>query len=134
MVRTESGGYAVTLYTHRIAFLAPTEQAEACNLAANALGRTGLNFAVRLSASGQEPATHIGGSAVETDAFMAAVSAAPALPEGMDWPGGLDAQDWDAVAQHLQIVSSPASNTSASDQFSAMLESMGLQVIRQSEV
>lgn len=79
----------MSLYANRIAFLAPVEHADACNRAANALGRTGFNFGVRLSATGQEPATHIGGSAVETDLFVQAVrNASVATPEGVD-PFGL---------------------------------------------
>lgn len=118
----------MTLYIHRIAFLAPVEQADACNRAANALGRSGFNFAVRLSADGQEPATHVGGSAVETDAFVRTVALAPRFtPPAED----LDPSDWQAVADHLTVASGPADGTSAGQQFSDLLGVHGLRRIEE---
>jgi hypothetical protein len=115
----------LTQYTNRIAFLAPVGHADACNRAANALGRSGLNFAVRLSADGLEPATHLGGSAVETDAFVRTVAmAARFTPPAED----LDPADWQAVADHLTVVPGPA-GISAGAQFAAMLAGIGLQRI-----
>lgn len=119
----------MTQHTIRIAFLKPVEHAESCNRAANALGRSGLNFAVRLSPTGQEPATHLGGSAAETALFLAAVAAAPDLPEGVSWPEELAAEDWQAAADHLVIASGPAATTSAVEQFAAVIEGRGLQRI-----
>lgn len=116
----------MTAYTNRIAFFAPVGHAAACNRAANALGRSGLNFAVRLSPTGQEPATHVGGSAVETDAFLHVLSFAPDLPEGMDWPEDLEPSDWQAVADHLAVVSGPADSTDAGQQFAEMIQDKGL--------
>lgn len=119
----------MTLYTNRIAFLAPVEHADACNRAANALGRSGFNFGVRLSATDMEPATHVGGSTVETDLFLAAVAAAPGLPEGVPWPPDLDAGDWQAVADHLTVASGPAGSTSSGAQFAEMISAAGLFII-----
>lgn len=119
----------MTLYVNRIAFLAPAEHADACNRAANALGRSGLNFSVRLSATGLEPATHVGGSAVETDIFLAAVASAPGLPEGVPWPPDLEPADWQAVADHLTVASGPADGTSAAEQFAALIAAHGLRRI-----
>jgi len=120
----------MTLYTKRIAYLAPVEHAAACNRAANALGRPGDNFNVRLSASGEEPATHIGGCAVETGLFMAAVAAAPELPEGMPWPEGLDPADWQAVADHLGHHTAPVTAVSPPVLFAALLADRGLRRIQ----
>lgn len=119
----------MTKYVNRIAFLAPVDHAEACNRAANALGRSGMNFAVRLSPSGQEPATHLGGSAVETDAFLSVLSFAPDLPPGMEWPGELALADWQAAADHLTVVSGPAGSISPSRQFGDMIAFNGLERI-----
>lgn len=120
----------MTLFTHVIAFFAPTDHAEACNRAANAFGRTGDNFSIPLSAEGMEPATHLGGSTGETSAFLAAIAAAPNLPEGMAWPEALAVEDWQAVADHLVLVSAPAAETDARAQFAALIEGEGLQIIQ----
>lgn len=119
----------MTVFTHRIAFFAPVDHAEACNRAANAFGRSGDNFSVPLSAEGVEPATHLGGSTGETSAFLAAVAAAPDLPEGMEWPEGLAVEDWQAVADHLVLVSAPVGEASAPLQFSEMIAAHGLKRI-----
>lgn len=116
-------------HKHRVVFLAHVEHAEACNRAANALGRSGDNFTVRLSASGAEPATHLGGCTVETDPFLAAVDVAPGLPEGMPWPDDLGLSDWQAVADHLYLVSGPADSTSPPRQFAEMIAEAGLKKV-----
>lgn len=123
----------MTLFTHIIAFLAKTDHAEACNRAANAFGRTGNNFSIPLSADGTEPATHLGGSTGETGAFLAAVAAAPDLPEGMTWPEGLAVEDWQAVADHLQLVAGPAGETTAPAQFAELIAVHGLVRIEQAD-
>lgn len=123
----------MTQHVHVVAFLAPIEDAEACNRAANALGRSGENFSVRLSASGSEPASHLGGSANETGAFLAVLSAAPNLPEGMAWPEALAAEDWKAVADHLMIASGPANSTNAGLQFAELIAAHGLVRIEQAD-
>ena len=115
-----------TKHLYRLAFCVPIEEAEACNRAANALGRAGENFTVRLSATGTDPATHLGGSTVETDLFLATVAAAPGLPEGMDWPAALKGEDWQAVADHLTVVDGIATSTAPGAQFDAMLVAAGL--------
>lgn len=120
----------MTEYTNRIAFMAPVEHVDACNRAANALGRTGVNLSVPLSPTGQPPVTHYGGSAVETDLFLSVLAVAPKLPEGMEWPEALSAEDWQAVSDHLTVVSAPASEVSASQQFADMISSAGLNIIR----
>lgn len=107
----------MTLYTNRIAFLAPVGHADACNRAANALGRSGLNFSVRLSSDGLEPATHVGGSAVETDLFLHVLSFAPDLPPGMEWPEDLTPEDWWVVVEHLEVKPDPTGSTNPSSQF-----------------
>lgn len=123
----------MTHHTNRIAFFAPTLSRDACNRAANALGRSGVNLSVPLSSTGLAPATHYGGSAVETDSFLAAVAEAPSLPEWLPWPDGLDPDDWQAVADHLTVVSGPADSTNAREQFDAMLADamggLGLKVV-----
>lgn len=119
----------MTLYTHRVAFMAPLAQVAACNRAANALGRSGVNFTVRLSATGQEPASHLGGSTVETDAFLAALAAAPGLPAGVGWPPELSAPDWQAVADHLVVSLAATAATSPRTQFDALAAAVGLQPI-----
>jgi hypothetical protein len=119
----------MTKYITRISFLAHIDHADACNRAANALGRSGQNFSLRLSASGVEPATHLGGSTVETELFLAAVAAAPELPEGIPWPDDLEPTDWRAVADHLIAVSGPAVTTNAREQFEALLNAHGQQFI-----
>jgi len=116
----------MTEYIHRIAFLAPVEHADACNRAANALGRSGFNFAARLSATGQEPATHVGGSAVETDAFVQAVAIADSYTPPAD---DLAPADWQAVADHLTVISGAAGETDAVAQFEALASAHGLQRI-----
>lgn len=113
----------MTLYVNRIAFVAPTEHADACNRAANALGRSGFNFSVRLSLTGQEPATHVGGATVETDAFVRAVSLASRFTPPMK---DLAHADWQSVADHLVLVSGPAADTNARQQFEALLAVRGL--------
>lgn len=124
----------MTLFTHVIAFFAPTDHAEACNRAANAFGRTGDNFSIPLSAEGMEPATHLGGSTGETSAFLAAIAAAPNLPEGMAWPEALAVEDWQAVADHLVIASGPADSTNASIQFAELIEAHGLKRLQDAHV
>ncbi|KIC36537.1 hypothetical protein [Leisingera sp. ANG-M7] len=119
----------MTQHTNRIAFIAPKEHAEACNRAANALGRSGQNFIVQLSQSGAEPATHAAASTAETDAFLHVLSFAPDLPPGMEWPEGLTPADWQAVADHLVVVTGPASSTDPSAQFDAMIAAHGLRRI-----
>ncbi|UWQ77596.1 hypothetical protein K3725_09695 [Leisingera sp. S132] len=118
-----------TLYTNRIAFLAPIEHAEACNRAANALGRSGQNFIVELSPDGAGEATHKGASTKETDAFLHVLSFAPGLPPGMAWPDGLAPGDWQAVADHLVVVTGPASSTDPAEQFDTLIAAHGLQRI-----
>lgn len=118
----------MTLFTHVIAFLAPTDHAEACNRAANALGRTGDNFSIPLSSDG-ETVTHLGGSTGETDLFLAVLSAAPELPEGMAWPEGLAVEDWQAVADHLVLVSAPVGETTSPAQFADLIAAHGLERI-----
>lgn len=114
----------MTQYTNRIAFLAPIEYAEACNRAANALGRTGVNLSVPLSPTGQPPATHYGGSAVETDPFVQAVRNASAVT-----PEGVDPADWQAVVDHLIVVFGPASEAVASQQFAGLIAGRGLRKV-----
>ena len=101
----------MTDYIHRIAFFAHLEHVEACNRAANALGRSGQNFTMRLSPSGAEPATHLGGSAIETPAFLATLSFAPDLPGGIQWPADLALDDWQVVADHLTVAAGDAATT-----------------------
>lgn len=123
----------MTNHTNRIAFSAPILHVDACNRAANALGRNGVNLSVPLSPTGLPPATHYGGSAVETDSFLAAVAAAPSFPEWLPWPDDLDPEDWQAVADHLTVVSAPAGSTNPREQFDAMLAAamggFGLKVV-----
>ena len=119
----------MTQHTNRTAFLASILHADACNRAANAWGRTGFNFGVRLSPTGLEPATHLGGSTVETDLFLAAVAAAPGLPEGVPWPPDLDPVDWQAVADHLEITSGSFLDVNPVYQFGVLLEDHSLKRI-----
>lgn len=119
----------MTDYIHRIAFFAPLEHVEACNRAANALGRSGQNFTMRLSPSGAEPATHLGGSTVETPAFLAAIRLAPDLPEGVAWPESLSVDDWQVVADHLTVAAGDAATTNPSQQVQDMLAGAGLERI-----
>jgi hypothetical protein len=123
----------MTAYTNRISFLAPVEHAAACNRAANALGRSGPNFSIRLSATGAEPATHLGGSTVETDLFLAAVAVSPELPAGLDAPPDLEPADWQAVADYLTVISGPSASTRPPDQFAELLAAQGLQRIETDE-
>ena len=123
----------MTDYIHRIAFHAPIEAAFACNRAANALGRSGQNFTMRLSPNGMEPATHLGGSAIETSAFLAALSFAPVLPDGVPWPPDLAREDWQVVADHLTIVAGDAATTNPGLQVEDMLTAVGLKRILPNE-
>lgn len=118
----------MTQYAHRIAFLAPTEHSEACNRAANAFGRSGENFSVLLSSDG-ETVTHRGGSTVETAAFLAALAAAPDLPEGWEWPPDLASEDWQVAADHLSIAFGAAETTDTATQFDALIAAHGLMVL-----
>lgn len=122
----------MTDYTNRIAFLALVEHADACNRAANALGRSGLNLSVPLSSDGVN-VTHYGGSASETDLFLTVLAAAPNLPEGMAWPEALAVEDWQAVAYHLVVASGPADSTNAGLQFAELIAAHGLQKIETGE-
>lgn len=123
----------MTDYIHRIAFFAHLEHVEACNRAANALGRSGQNFTMRLSPSGTEPATHLGGSAIETPAFLAALSFAPVLPDGVPCPPDLAREDWQAVAAHLTVIAGDAATISPGQQVDEMLAAAGLKRIAASE-
>lgn len=116
----------MTDYNQCIAFLVPVEHAEACNRAANALGRDGFNFGVPLSASGQEPSTHLGGSAPETEAFVSSVAAAAHFTPPAE---NLSSADWQAVADHLNVRAGPAATTVPIEQFTALLAEHGLQRI-----
>ncbi|KUP92202.1 hypothetical protein [Tritonibacter horizontis] len=119
-----------TKHVYRFDFYVAAEHAAACNRAANALGRDGDNFRTRLSSTGEEPATHLGGSTVETALFVAAVASAPALPAGVDWPEGLVVGDWQAVADHLSAVSRPADSPEARGQFDALIAQANLHRIK----
>ncbi|WP_282076291.1 hypothetical protein [Epibacterium ulvae] len=112
-----------TAYLYQIAFIAPVEHVEACNRAANALGRSGDNFSVPLSSNGEGPATHFGGSAREQGGFVQAVASAKS---GIPPAEGLNPDDWQVVANHLDVVADPAETTDALQQFNQMLASRGL--------
>lgn len=122
----------MTHYTNRIAFMASLLHRDACNRAANALGRTGVNLSVPLSSDGVN-VTHYGGSASETDLFLTVLAAAPDLPDGMEWPEALAVEDWQAVADHLVIASGPADSTNAASQFAELIAAHGLQKIETGE-
>ncbi|WP_420004071.1 hypothetical protein [Arenibacterium sp. LLYu02] len=123
----------MTLYTFRVAFLAPIAQAEACNRVANAFGREGDNFSVLLSSDG-ETVTHRGGSTIETEAFVAALSSAPAFPEGWDLPPGLAEVDWQVTADHLLFAFGAVETTDTSSQFNALIAAHGLAVISNPDI
>jgi len=112
-----------TAYVHQIAFIAPAAHVEACNRVANVLGRSGDNFSVPLSSNGAEPATHFGGSAREQGGFVQAVASAAS---GMPPAEGLNPDDWQLVASHLDVVADPAATTDALQQFEQMLANRGL--------
>ncbi|WP_282094294.1 hypothetical protein [Epibacterium ulvae] len=112
-----------TAYLYQIAFIAPAAHVDACNRAANALGRSGDNFSVPLSSNGAEPATHFGGSAREMGGFVQAVGLAAS---GIPPAEGLDPDDWQVVANHLDVVADPAETTDALQQFEQMLAKRGL--------
>jgi len=123
----------MTAHTQHVALAAPLSgpaecphPAEACNRAANALGRNGTNLTVRLSPTGLPPATHLGAAAVETDAFLQVLSHAPGLPVAMPWPEELDPADWQAVAGHLTVQSGPIPGTNPRALFQELLAAMGL--------
>lgn len=116
----------MTEYINRIAFMAPVEHVDACNRVANALGRNGLNFAVRLSTDGLEPATHIGGSAVETEDFLIAITLASRhTPEAES----LLQEDWDVVADDLLFTSGKAGTVQPLEQFEKFVSDLGLKRI-----
>ncbi|WP_027237237.1 hypothetical protein [Leisingera caerulea] len=122
----------MTRFVWQVDFFAPIGTAIACNRAANAWGISGQNFLIRLSPTGAEPATHLGGSARETDLFVRAVEAAPGLPEGLGeefFPKVLDKADWQAVGDHLVLTHGPADTTNARAQFEALIVGHGLKKI-----
>ncbi len=111
----------MTLFTNRMAFMAPIADLDACNRALNALGSNGDNFALSAGLTSGGPVTHKAGSAVQTDDFIAKLDAAPGWPDGVPWPDSLELTDWAVVASAFTYVVGPASSTSPLDQFLGML-------------
>lgn len=122
----------MTKYVNRVAFYAHKDHAEACNRAANALGRSGNNFSVPLTPDGVLT-THYGGSAKETDAFVYALAYAPELPEGFPWPEDLDPADWQTVSEEL-IYIADALEVDASTQFKEFVSANGLSIFEPSPI
>lgn len=120
----------MTLYTNRVAFVAPVDHSEVCNVVANLLGRSGYNFSIRLSPDGLEPATHLGGSTVETDSFVRVLSLAPYVTPEVE---GLSEEDWGVVADHLSIDSKPSPQTNPKEHFDYLVETLGLSIIQNKE-
>ena len=120
----------MTQYTNRVAFVAPVDHSEVCNAVANLLGRSGYNFSVRLSPDGLEPATHAGGSTVETEEFIRLLNLASRVTPEVE---GLTEEDWKVVADHLSIDAKPSARTNPKAQFDYLVETLGLSIIQNEE-
>lgn len=108
-------------YIYRIAMSVPAAQVEAARRIATALGWGEGCFAVPLSTTGLEPATHWGLSAAATQAFVDDLTAAA----GGSVPAGADQGDLAAVMPVLahQI---GAASANPLEQFDGLIAAQGL--------
>lgn len=110
-------------YQHSLVLIAPAALKDAANAMGNALGWSGENLSVPLSANGQEPATHYG-----CHAWAMPIGVAIFTGQTTPVAEGYSPDQINALRAQM-IVSVDAAGMSGSEHFAATLSAHGLQAI-----